>query len=141
MRKLLKHHSLAHSMSSEICLEAETLNARNLDLEDRQGRARFGLLKDHVGSSSHQDVVDCLNAVLWCLYFGQVDWLHDAWRGQQERTVSYSARSWDNLTRTPEDRFIGELTTKELELAVLELLLAEWSLSCRPLEPMDDWSF
>ena len=45
------------------------------------------------------------------------------------------------MTGASEDRFLSELSTEELELAVLELLLAKWSLSSCPLEAVHDWSF
>ena len=77
MRKLLDHHGLAHRVSSEICLEAEALDARDLDLEDREGRARLRLFEDDVGPSPHEHVVDSLDAVLRRVHFGQVDRLHD----------------------------------------------------------------
>ena len=77
VRKLLDYHGLAHGVSPEIRLEAEALDARDLDLEHGEGRAGLWLLEDDVRPSPHQHVVDGLDAVLRRVHFGQVDRLHD----------------------------------------------------------------
>ena len=91
-------------------------------------------------TSSHQNVVDSFDAVLWRAHLGQVDGLHDTRRSQQERAVCHSTSSGNDLTGASKDRLISEFTSKELELAVLHLLFAKWAFSGSPLETVNDRS-
>ena len=93
-----------------------------------------------MGSSLHQNVVDGLYAVLRCCNFSQVYWLHNARRCQQERAVGDSSCSWDDLSGTAENWLICKVSTQELELAALHLLLTQRSLASCPLESVNDRS-
>lgn len=128
-------------MSSQIRLKSEGFQGGHLHPEHRVRCTWLRLFKDNVRPTTHQHVVDSLDAVGRGVDLCKVDRLHDAWAGQQQGRVDNSSGGGDDLATTSENGLVCKVALQDLELDTLDWLLTKRALSGRPLKALHNRRF